>query len=33
MAMAASVEVRVPFLDNNLVSFASNLPDKNEDKR
>jgi asparagine synthase (glutamine-hydrolysing) len=28
MAMAASVEVRVPFLDNDLVAFAASLPDR-----
>ena len=28
MSMAVGVEVRVPFLDNDLVRFAANLPDK-----
>lgn len=28
MSMAAGIEVRVPFLDKNLVNFANNLPNK-----
>jgi len=33
MSMAAGVEVRVPFLDLELVSFASKIPDKFKQKR
>jgi asparagine synthase (glutamine-hydrolysing) len=33
MSMAAGVEVRVPFLDLNLVDFASKIPDKYKQRR